>query len=88
MRIVEGFRGAWDTIRAYPMRAFFTVFGTLAGVSFMVAVITLLQGMSGYVESNVIGRFFGYNTVSVRRAPDRDLVASAGEMRSRSRNTP
>jgi putative ABC transport system permease protein len=88
MRVVEGFRGAWDTIRNYPMRAFFTVFGTLAGVSFMVAVITLLQGMSGYVERNVIGRFYGYNTVSVRRAPDRDLVASAGEMRSRSRSAP
>ena len=88
MHIVEGFRGAYDTIRAYPMRAFFTVFGTLAGVSFMVAVITLLQGMSGYVENNVIGRFYGYNTVSLRRAPQGDLVASAGEMRARSRNTP
>lgn len=88
MRVAEGFRGAWDTIRAYPLRAFFTVFGTLAGVCFMVAVITLLEGMSGYVETNVIGRFYGYNTVTVRRAPQGDLVASAGELRSRSRNAP
>ncbi|HEX7241164.1 MAG TPA: ABC transporter permease, partial [Longimicrobiaceae bacterium] len=85
MRFAEGVRGAFDTIRAYPLRAFFTIFGTLTGVAFLVAVITILQGMSSYVETRVIGRFYGHNTVTVRRAPPRDLAASATERRARSR---
>lgn len=85
MRFAEGVRGAFDTLRAYPLRAFLTVFGTLTGVAFLVAVISILQGMSRYVESNLIGRFYGYNTVSIRREPPPELAASATERRSRSR---
>jgi len=87
MRLREGVRGAFDTIRAYPLRAFFTVFGTLVGVAFMVAVVTILEGMNGYVESNLIGRFLGYNTVTLRRAPDAE-GGGARERRALSRRQP
>jgi len=87
VRLREGVRGAWETIRAYPLRAFFTVFGTLVGVAFMVAVVTILEGMNGYVESNVIGRFLGYNTVMLRRADD-EAETGARERRDLSRRAP
>ncbi|CAA9347450.1 MAG: ABC-type antimicrobial peptide transport system, permease component [uncultured Gemmatimonadetes bacterium] len=88
MRFAEGVRGALETVRAYPMRAFFTVFGTLTGVAFLVAVITILEGMSHYVQTSLIGRFHGYNTVSIRREPPAALGESEGERRSRSRHLP
>ncbi len=88
MRAAEGLRGAFDTIRAYPLRAFFTVFGTLTGVAFLVAVISIVQGMSSYVESNVVGRFYGHNTVSVRRDPVEGAPGDAAARRARSRRRP
>lgn len=88
MRAAEGLRGAFDTIRAYPLRAFFTVFGTLTGVAFLVAVISIVQGMSSYVESNVVGRFYGHNTVSVRRDPVEGEPGGADARRARSRRRP
>lgn len=88
MRFAEGVRGAIGTMRAYPLRAFFTVFGTMTGVAFLVAVITILQGMSHYVENDLIGRFHGHNTVSIRREAPAKLAASGGERRARSRHLP
>ncbi len=87
MWAAQGIRGAIDTIRAYPLRAFFTVFGTLTGVAFVVAVISIVQGMSSYVESNVVGRLYGYNTVTVRREPEGEPIGGA-DRRSRSRRRP
>jgi putative ABC transport system permease protein len=40
------------------------------------------------VETRLIGRFFGYNTVTLRRTPPVDGIASETERRSLSRNTP
>lgn len=88
MWAAQGVRGAMDTIRAYPLRAFFTVFGTLTGVAFIVAVISIVQGMSSYVESNVVGRLYGYNTVTVRREPEGEMAAGSAARRSRSRRQP
>jgi putative ABC transport system permease protein len=88
MHAAEGVRGAFGTIRAYPMRAFFTVLGTLVGVAFLIAVVTILEGMSSYVETRLIGRFFGYNTVTLRRAPMTEGVASETQRRSWSRHVP
>lgn len=88
MRFIEGVRGAFGTIRTYPLRAFFTVLGTLVGVTFLIAVVTILEGMSSYVETRLIGRFFGYNTVTLRRAPPAEGVASDAKRRSWNRYAP
>jgi putative ABC transport system permease protein len=86
MRIADGVGGALGTLRAYPLRAFFTVLGTLVGVAFLIAVVTILEGMSHYVETRLIGRFFGYNTVTLRRDAAEAAVASGAERRARSRH--
>lgn len=88
MHMADGVRGAFGTLRAYPLRAFFTVLGTLVGVAFLIAVVTILEGMSRYVETRLIGRFFGYNTVTLSRLPPAEAVAGQAERRSWSRNAP
>lgn len=88
MRVSEGILGAFGTIRAYPLRAFFTVLGTMVGVAFLIAVVTILEGMSSYVETRLIGRFYGYNTITLRRTPPDEGVTSETVRRSWSRYAP
>ncbi|HEX6036731.1 ABC transporter permease [Longimicrobium sp.] len=70
MGIREAVRIALANIRANKLRAFFTVLGTVVGVTFLIAVITLLKGMDAYMEEEFAGRIFGHNTVLVRRVPE------------------
>jgi putative ABC transport system permease protein len=70
MGIREALRIALANIRANKLRAFFTVLGTVVGVTFLIAVITLLKGMDAYVKEEFAGRIFGQNTVLVRRIPE------------------
>lgn len=69
MNLGEAFRIAFLMIRANKLRAFFTVLGTVFGVTFLIAVITLIEGANGYVEKELKGTFFGVNSVLVRRFP-------------------
>jgi putative ABC transport system permease protein len=69
MRIRDGFWMAFDAIRAHKLRGFFTVLGTVVGVTFLIAVITLIEGMDRYVEKEFKGAIFGVNTVTLRRRP-------------------
>jgi putative ABC transport system permease protein len=70
MGIREAVRIALANIRANKLRAFFTVLGTVVGVTFLIAVITLLKGMDAYMKEEFAGRIFGHNTVLVRRVPE------------------
>ena len=47
--------GACEAIRAHKLRGFFTVLGTVFGVTFLIAVITLIEGMNQYVEKEFKG---------------------------------
>jgi putative ABC transport system permease protein len=69
MSLLEAVRLALSTIRANKLRAFFTVLGTVVGVTFLIAVITLIEGMNAYVEKEFKGAIYGVNTVLVRRFP-------------------
>ncbi len=69
MNLREAVRIALAMIRANKLRAFFTVLGTVVGVTFLIAVITMIEGMNAYMEEEFAGKIFGYNTVTVRRIP-------------------
>lgn len=65
----EAIRTALEMIWAHKLRSFFTVLGTVVGVTFLIAVITLIQGMNSYVEDEFAGQIFGINSVLIRRTP-------------------
>jgi putative ABC transport system permease protein len=65
----EAVRVALQMIRAHKLRAFFTVLGTVVGVTFLIAVVTLIQGMDSYMREDFASQVYGYNTVVVRRTP-------------------
>jgi putative ABC transport system permease protein len=43
------------------------VLGVLIGVMFLIAVISIVQGMSNYMENDFAGKLIGGNTITVRR---------------------
>jgi putative ABC transport system permease protein len=77
MNLLEAVRTALEMIRAHKLRAFFTVLGTVVGVTFLIAVITLIEGMNRYMEEDFAGQVFGYNTVVIRRTPSVQMESSA-----------
>ena len=69
MSILESIRLALAQIRAQKLKSFFTLLGVTIGVMFLVAVLSIVQGMSTYVEREFIGRLLGANTYTIRRFP-------------------
>jgi putative ABC transport system permease protein len=69
MKLREAIRLAIDMILAHKLRAFFTILGTVVGVTFLIAVITLIQGVNKYVTEEFAGQVYGFNTVMLRRTP-------------------
>ncbi len=88
MHPFESVRSAFEMIAAHKLRSFFTVLGTVVGVTFLIAVITLIQGMNAYVTEEFSGRIFGVNSVMVRRAPAVQVESTTGEGRSIRRRPP
>jgi len=66
----EAIRLALDTIRVQKLKSFFTLLGVMIGVMFLIAVISIVEGMSQYVENDFAGKIIGVNTYNFRRRPD------------------
>ncbi len=69
MSFFEAIRLALQTIRVQKLKSFFTLLGVMIGVMFLIAVVSIVQGMSNYVENDFIGRMLGANAFTVRRFP-------------------
>jgi putative ABC transport system permease protein len=82
MDLREAVAIALSMIRANKLRAFFTVLGTVVGVTFLIAVITVLKGMDAYMKEDFAGKMFGYNTVTIRRTPQEEGFNDDGRRRA------
>ncbi|HLL45657.1 MAG TPA: ABC transporter permease, partial [Longimicrobiaceae bacterium] len=85
MHVGEAINLAVWVIRTNKLRAFFTVLGTVVGVTFLIAVVTLISGMDGYVREDLAGKVYGFNTVMVRRVPSVEMDMGADARRALAR---
>jgi putative ABC transport system permease protein len=69
MPFLEAVRLALQTIRVQKLKSFFTLLGVMIGVMFLIAVVSIVTGMSKYVEEDFMGRMLGANTFTLRRYP-------------------
>ncbi|MCE2940731.1 MAG: ABC transporter permease [Gemmatimonadota bacterium] len=60
---------ALQQLVANKLRSFFTLLGVIVSVTFLVAVVAIIQGMNAYVKNNVAGAVIGTNAFQVRRTP-------------------
>ena len=70
MNFLEAVRLALSQIRVQKLKSFFTLLGVVIGVMFLIAVVSIVEGMSRYVEEDFAAKIIGKNTFSFRRRPD------------------
>jgi len=69
VRFSDVILSALGQLRANKLRSFFTLLGVIVSVTFLVAVVAIIQGMNAYVRENVAGAIIGANSFQVRRTP-------------------
>lgn len=70
MSFIEAVRLALATIRVQKLKSFFTLLGVMIGVMFLIAVVSIVEGMGRYMEEDFAGKLLGVNTFTLRRFPD------------------
>ncbi|HEY7682893.1 MAG TPA: ABC transporter permease [Gemmatimonadales bacterium] len=70
MPLVEAVRMALGAIRAQKLKSFFSLIGVLIGVTFLIAVVSIVQGMNVYMEEKFANALVGHNTFKLRQRPN------------------
>ena len=70
MLFFEAIRLALNTIRAQKLKSFFTLLGVCIGVMFLIAVVSIVEGMGRYMEQDLIGKLIGVNSFELRHRPN------------------
>ncbi len=67
MSFLEAVRLAFNQIRVQKLKSGFTLLGVMIGVMFLIAVVSIVEGMGKYVEEDFAGRLIGSNTFTLRQ---------------------
>jgi putative ABC transport system permease protein len=67
---MEAVRLAFSTIRVQKLKSFFTLLGVMIGVMFLIAVVSIVEGMGRYMQDDLMGKLIPINTFTLRRNPD------------------
>ncbi|HYL56260.1 MAG TPA: ABC transporter permease [Gemmatimonadales bacterium] len=70
MHFIEAIRLALQTIRAQKLKSAFSIIGVFIGVMFLIAVVSVVQGMNRYMTDKFAGTILGVNTFRLRQFPD------------------
>src|SRR5262249_12925309 len=79
--LIQAVLMAFETIRVQKLKSFFTLVGVTISVMFLIGVVSIVQGMSKYVEDDFAGKFLGVNTFNLRRFPDINTDVTEAEWR-------
>jgi putative ABC transport system permease protein len=69
MPLYEAVQLALRTIVTQKLKSFFSLIGVLIGVMFLIAVVSIVQGMNVYMEDQFANRLVGLNTFQLRQRP-------------------
>ncbi|MGH7524476.1 MAG: ABC transporter permease [Gemmatimonadales bacterium] len=69
MPLYEAVKLALASIRAQKLKSFFSLVGVLIGVTFLIAVVSIVQGMNVYMTDKFAGAIIGVNTFQLRSRP-------------------
>lgn len=77
----EAIRLAFAQIRSQKLKSFFSVVGVIIGVMFLIAVISIVEGMNRYMEEDFARTIYGLNTVTLTRTPSVQINTSREQAR-------
>src|SRR5687768_18215499 len=73
MRLFEAVRLALAQIRVQKLKSFFTLVGVAIGVMFLIAVVSIVEGMGRYMEEDLVGKIIVKGSFEVRHRPNIQL---------------
>jgi putative ABC transport system permease protein len=73
MSLFEALRMAFAQIRAQRLKSVFTLMGVTIGVMFLIAVVSVVEGMGSYMEHDLVGKILALHTFELRNRPDFNL---------------
>ena len=80
MPLFEAIRLALRTIRTQKLKSFFSLVGVLIGVTFLIAVVSIVQGMNRYMVDRFANTLVGANPFEVRQRPSITMGHTTREM--------
>ena len=88
MSFYEAIRMALSQIRAQKLKSFFSLVGAFVGVTFLIAVVSIVNGMDKYMKEDFAGKLFGVNTFTVQARPGVEFGRQTVEQRRGLRRRP
>ena len=82
MHLFEAIRLALSQLKVQKLKSFFTLLGVTISVMFLIAVVSIVEGMNKYVEQDFAAKFLGVNVFNVRRFPDINTDVTEAEWRA------
>ena len=70
MSLLEALRLALTQIRVQKLKSFFTLLGVTIGVMFLIAVVSIVEGLGTFMEQDVVGKVMAVNTFELRHRPN------------------
>lgn len=70
MRLYDAVRLALSQIRAQKLKSFFTLLGVAIGVMFLIAVVSIVEGMGRYMEEDLVGKIIAKGSFELRSRPN------------------
>ena len=67
MHVWEGVALAFQQLKTEKLKSFFSLLGVILGVTFLIVVVTVVEGLDRYVREDFTSQIFGVNTVTLRR---------------------
>ena len=88
MQFLEAVRLALETIRVQKLKSFFTLVGVMIGVTFLIAVVSIVGGMGRYMKDDLVGKILAVNSFELRRTPNLQMGDVDGATRRAWRSRP
>ena len=70
MPLIEAIRLALAQIRAQKLKSFFTLLGVTIGVMFLIAIVSIVNGMGRFMEEDLVGKLIPKSSFELRRRPN------------------
>ena len=88
MSFFEAVRLALQQIWVQKLKSFFTLLGVMIGVTFLIAVVSIVGGMSAYMTDAVVGKIMAVNSFELRYRPNITMGPQSEELRRELRRRP
>jgi putative ABC transport system permease protein len=70
MPFLDAIRLALQQIWVQKLKSFFTLLGVMIGVTFLIAVVSIVGGMSKYMSEQLVGKLMAVNSFELRYRPN------------------